>query len=87
MLLALAAAWSAPAATLPPHRELRILVVGDDVNPHGLSPGQLTEIHDIFLTLAAAGNGLNLSSTPNNVVEVATYAGSRAGTSRHRASS
>lgn len=71
-LLLARAPFELSAATLPPHRPLRILVVGDDVNPHGLPAGDLTEVHDIYLTLSGAGTGLNISATPNAVVEVAT---------------
>lgn len=69
---AFAAAFDASGATLPPHRPLRILLVGDNVNPHGLPAGDLTEVHDIYLALTAPGNGLTLDAGPNAVLEVAT---------------
>ena len=55
------------AASLPPHGPLRILVVGDNVNPHGLPANQITEVEDIAATLAGAGTGLTLAADANAV--------------------
>ncbi|MEO6323397.1 MAG: hypothetical protein ABIT01_17595 [Thermoanaerobaculia bacterium] len=60
------------AATLPPHRPLRILVVGDDVNPHALPPAQLTEVNDLYLAIATPGNGLTIDPSANSVRLVGT---------------
>jgi hypothetical protein len=60
------------AATLPPHGPLRILVVGDNVNPHSLPPGQITEVEDIAATLAGPGTGLTLAADTNAVRLVPT---------------
>ncbi len=68
----LAATTWARAATLPPHGPLRILVVSDEVNPHGLSPAQLTQPGDISTALTAVGSGLNLDAAPDAVLEVPT---------------
>jgi len=72
LALALGAAvlWSASAmgAVLPPHGPLRVLVVSDEVNPHGLSPAELTQPGDISAALAAPGSGLSLDL----VSEIAT---------------
>ncbi|MEZ4448708.1 MAG: hypothetical protein R3B09_04445 [Nannocystaceae bacterium] len=73
-ILAPALAWglvsSADAASLPPHAPLRILVVGDAVNPNNLPPDQLTEPADIRAALADPQNGLNLDGGDSAVVLV-----------------
>jgi hypothetical protein len=66
--LLLSIAGASAAADLPPHGPLRVLVVSDEVNPHGLSPAQLTQPGDISAALAAPGSGLNLEL----VTEIAT---------------
>lgn len=58
----------ARAASLPPHPPLRVLIVSDEVNPHGLSDAELTQPGDISAALQAPGSGLHLDS----VVEIAT---------------
>lgn len=63
---------SAQAATLPAHPPLRILIVSDEVNPHGLSDAKLTQPGDISAALLAPGSGLQLDDAPDAVVEVAT---------------
>ena len=65
-------AANAGAATLPPHPALRILIVSDEVNPHGLSDAELTQPGDISAALLAPGSGLNLAAAPDAVVEIAT---------------
>lgn len=75
LLLAAAAvglAREAGSATLPPHPPLRILVVSDEVNPHGLSDAELTQPGDISAALLAPGSGLEIDPTPGSVVEVGT---------------
>lgn len=60
------------AADLPPHAPLRILIVSDYVNPHGLPPADLTEPGDISFALMQPDNGLNISLTPDSVLEIPT---------------
>src|SRR5262245_36854126 len=59
-------------AVLPPHRPLRILIVSDTVNPHGLTSAQLTEAGDIGNTLRRVGTGINLDAAADAVREVPT---------------
>jgi len=61
-------AITARAATLPPHAPLRILVVSDEVNPHGLTDAQLTQPGDISAALVAPDSGISLAV----VAEIAT---------------
>lgn len=66
------------AQTLPPHAPLRILIVSDEVNPHGLAPAQLTQPGDISAALAAtpalslAGDAEALLEIPTDQIEQAT---------------
>src|SRR5262245_59313536 len=65
------------AAVLPPHRPLRILIVSDSVNPHGLSSAELTEgldpgPGDIGNTLRRAGTGILLDAAADAVREIPT---------------
>jgi hypothetical protein len=60
------------AATLPAHGPLRILVVGDNVNPHGLPANQITEVEDVAATLAGPGTGLTLAADASAVRLVPT---------------
>lgn len=69
-LLALAA--PARGATLPPHGPLRILIVSDQVNPHGLTNAQLTQPGDLTVALTALDAGLNLEGAPDAVREIGT---------------
>lgn len=67
----------AAAATLPLHRPLRILVVSDTVNPHGLSSADLTEglapgPGDIGNTLLRPGTGITLDAAAGSVREIPT---------------
>ncbi len=48
------------AATLPAHTALRILIVSDEVNPHGLTDPELTQPGEISAALLAAGSGLTI---------------------------
>ena len=49
--LQLAFAPIAAAAVLPPHGPLRILIVSDEVNPHGLSDAELTQPGDLLAAI------------------------------------
>lgn len=60
------------AADLPPHAPLRILIVSDEVNPHGLSDAELTQPGDLSAALLAPGSGLLLDPAPDAVREIAT---------------
>ena len=60
------------AAVLPPHRPLRILIVSDTVNPHGLSSSDLTEAGDIGNALRQPGTGISLDPAVDAVYEVPT---------------
>lgn len=60
------------AAVLPPHRPLRILVVSDTVNPHGLTSAQLTEAGDIGNALRQPGAGILLDGAADAVREIPT---------------
>jgi hypothetical protein len=71
-LALLLAAATVQAAVLPPHRPLRVLIVSDEVNPHGLPAHQLTQPGDISAALAGAGTGLALDPGPEGVHEIAT---------------
>lgn len=72
-LLACLLAWAAPLAaqTLPPHAPLRILIVSDEVNPHGLPPAQLTQPGEIAAALAGTA-ALNLDSGSEALLEIPT---------------
>jgi FlgD Ig-like domain len=63
---------ASPAATLPPHQPLRILIVSDQVNPHGLSNAQLTQPGDLSATLVRPGTGLTLDASSGAVREIPT---------------
>lgn len=67
-----AIAAASTAATLPPHPPLRVLIVSDEVNPHGLSDAELTQPGELSAAILAAGSGLNLDGAPDAVLEVAT---------------
>jgi len=83
LLLALSlGGWLASPASaqlLPPHPPLRILIVSDEVNPHGLSPAELTQPGDISAALLAVA-GLRFDVTaadplleiPTDQIETAT---------------
>lgn len=61
-------AATATAATLPPHDALRILIVSDEVNPHGLTNAELTQPGDISAALVAPDSGISIDV----VTEIAT---------------
>lgn len=50
----------ATSATLPDHEPLSVLVIADAVNPHRLSPAELTEPEDIAPALTAVDSGLSV---------------------------
>ena len=52
----------AGAAELPDHDPLRILVVGDEVNPHRLAAPDLTQPDDLVAALSDGANGLSIES-------------------------
>lgn len=52
-------AW---AASLPAHDPLQILLVSDEVNPHGLTPEELTQPGDLAAALSDPTNGINVES-------------------------
>jgi hypothetical protein len=62
---------NATAQTLPPHPPLRILILSDEVNPHGLLPAQLTQPGEISAALAGAP-ALNLDSGAEALLELPT---------------
>lgn len=66
------AAVGVNAAVLPLHRPLRILIVSDTVNPHGLSSADLTEAGDIGATLRRPGTGITLAAAVDAVTEIPT---------------
>ncbi|HKQ60782.1 MAG TPA: hypothetical protein VJS92_05805 [Candidatus Polarisedimenticolaceae bacterium] len=77
ILAALVLSLPAAAAVLPPHRPLRVLVVSDTVNPHGLSSADLTEglnpgPGDIGVTLRRSGTGILLDGAADAVREIPT---------------
>jgi hypothetical protein len=51
---------AAAAAVLPAHDPLRILIISDEVNPHGLSDDQLTQPGDLGAAIGSAGSGLEV---------------------------
>ena len=71
------------AATLPEHRPLRLLIVSDEVNPHGLPPEALTQPGELSAALLGPATGLELESVleiPTNSIELATFELERAPT-------
>lgn len=48
----------AAAAVLPAHDPLRILIISDEVNPHGLSDDELTQPGDLRAAIGDPGSGL-----------------------------
>lgn len=67
------AAASPASMTLPDHPPMRVLIVSDEVNPHGLPPDQLTQPGEIGPALANSGV-LNVSAMPESVLELPTNA-------------
>ena len=59
------------AQVLAPHPALRILIVSDEVNPHGLPPEALTQPGEISAALLGV-SGLQLDSAAEALHEVAT---------------
>lgn len=72
LALTIGGAHTATSATLPPHGPLRILIVSDEVNPHGLSAAELTQPGDISAALAMPGSGLQIDPAPDGLLEVPT---------------
>ncbi len=72
LLSVICVAVTAQAQILAPHAPLRILIVSDEVNPHGLAPEELTQPGELAATLLAL-SGLSLDeSEPDAVLEIAT---------------
>lgn len=59
------------AQSLPPHPPVRVLIVSDEVNPHGLMPSQLTQPGEISAALLASPV-LNRDSGPEAILEIPT---------------
>ena len=53
---------AALAASVPRHDPLNITLVGDEVNPHGLTDAELTQPEDIASALRATDSGLAIAS-------------------------
>lgn len=68
LLLVVLAPLCATAASLPDHRPLNILIIADEVNPHGLNDTQLTQSQDLAPALSASDSGLHIAavSTANS---------------------
>lgn len=49
---------AALAAELPAHDALRILIISDEVNPHGLSDAELTQPGDLSAAISSPGSGI-----------------------------
>lgn len=64
-LVVLLSSGATLAASLPRHDPLDITIVGDEVNPHGLTDAQLTQPADIVAALQAADSGVEISSLVN----------------------
>lgn len=64
------------AQTLPPHDPLNLLIVSDEVNPHGLGDADLMQPGDLSqaLGLAAALNSDQIVEVDTNDIELATAA-------------
>ena len=56
---------------LPPHQPLRILIVSDEVNPHGLDDNSLTQPGDISAALANTV-ALNIDTGTDAILEIDT---------------
>lgn len=59
------------AQSLPAHAPVRILIVSDEVNPHGLPPGQLTQPGDLSAALVAT-SALHIDAAAESVLEIPT---------------
>ncbi len=62
----------ATAADLPPHSQLRILIVSDFVNPWGLPPDELSGPGDLSVALLNPAAGINLDPAEDGLVEIPT---------------
>lgn len=60
--IGMGASLSVSAAELPAHDPLRILVISDEVNPHGLSDDQLTQPGELEDALGNPASGLNVDA-------------------------
>ncbi len=62
---------AARAQVLPPHPPLRILIVSDEVNPHGLPPEDLTQPGEISAALLAT-SALHIDAGVDAILELPT---------------
>lgn len=60
------------AAELPAHDPLRIVIISDEVNPHGLADGELTQPGDIQAALMSPGAGIELDAASGSPAEVSS---------------
>ncbi len=60
------------SSTLPLHKPLRLLIISDEVNPHGLPDNELTQPGDLSSALVNVSSGLNISELAGSVHEIAT---------------
>jgi hypothetical protein len=72
MIICLVGAEPAAAASLPPHAPLRILIVSDEVNPHGLSDAELTQPGDLSTALGQPGAGISIDPALDGLLELST---------------
>lgn len=71
-LLGLVLGAEAFAAELPAHDPLRILIVSDEVNPHGLPDSALTQPGELSVALSAMDSGLEIDPAPMSLREIPT---------------
>ncbi len=62
VVLAAAIAADANAATLPEHDPIAVVVIGDEVNPNGLSDEQLTQPRDVAAAIQNPASGISVAS-------------------------
>lgn len=62
LCFAIGIAVPANAATLPVHDPLRIIIVSDAVNPHGLPPSSLTEPGELLAAITNPASGINVDA-------------------------
>lgn len=74
--MGVACVWAGPsvavAAELPPHDPVRLLIVSDEVNPHGLGDGELTQPGDLHAALMSPGSGLSIDLASGSPGEVSS---------------
>ena len=60
------------AGDFPAHSPLRILIVSDEVNPHGLTPAELSGPGDLTAAITNPMSGLSLGAGMDAVLEIGT---------------